>query len=115
MKQQSFRQFMVYYKGCHNNRRNQWLHFVGATLFIGLTVVSLVMAVYWLLPVAVFVGYLLPHIGHKHYQGNQSLRASHPLYCVLGAGVMYLRMWGEILSIVDRDSLAANRRRLVNS
>jgi hypothetical protein len=97
MKQESFADFMVYYRQCHSNRRNQWLHFVGATLFIGLTVVSLAMAAYWLLAIAILVGYLLPHIGHTHCEGNRSLRASHPVYCVLGAGLLYIGMWGELL------------------
>jgi hypothetical protein len=105
MKKESFADFMVYYRRCHSNRRNQWLHFVGATLFIGLTVVSLATALYWLLPVAVFVGYFLPHIGHTHCEGNRSLRASHPVYCVLGAGLLYVEMWGEVLGVRRRYSI----------
>lgn len=97
MKKESFADFMVYYRQCHSNRHNQWLHFVGATLFIGLTMVSLSIAAYWLLPIGIFMGYYLPHIGHTHCEGNRSLRASHPVYCVLGAGLLYIGMWGELL------------------
>jgi hypothetical protein len=100
MQKESFARFMAYYRGCHSNRRNQWLHFAGATLFVGCTIAALATARYWLLPVGVLLGYLLPHIGHQHCEGNRSLRASHPVYCVLGAGLLYLGMWGQLLQLV---------------
>jgi hypothetical protein len=96
MKEKGFAAFMVYYRRCHSNRRNQWLHFAGANLFVGLSATALIAAAYWLLPIAVFAGYLLPHIGHTRCEGNRSLRASHPIYCVLGAALLYLGMWGEL-------------------
>ncbi len=110
MKAGSFAQFWKYYRVCHSDRRNQWLHFTGATLFAGLALLALFAQWYWLLPVAVFIGYWLPHIGHRHYQHNQSLRTSHPVYCVLGAARLYLLTWRQILTLPVR--LVKARRRV---
>ena len=98
MKKTSFRAFLPYYRQCHSNRLNRWLHFTGASLFFGLNTAAFISQKYWLLPLAVFAGYLLPHIGHTHYEGNRSLRVSHPVYCVLGAALLYFEMWYTILA-----------------
>ncbi|MFM9945982.1 MAG: Mpo1-like protein [Bacteroidia bacterium] len=82
----------------HSNTRNQIIHFFGTTSFIVGIVISIIFKIWFLIPVAIFAGYLFPHIGHKHFQGNESLRKSNPVYCVLGAAVMYFHNLGRLIT-----------------
>jgi len=47
---------------------------------------------------AVFLGYLLPHIGHTRFQKNESMRMTHPVFCVAGALYLYFQTWGKIIN-----------------
>ena len=88
-----FRTFLPFYFEAHSDKTNKLLHFIGATLFficLGLSIATLNI-IYFIC--GIFIGYILPHIGHKHYQGNSSLRNSHPVFCVLGAFALYLKIW----------------------
>jgi hypothetical protein len=84
------RDFYPIYLRAHSDRHNQVLHFIGATLFFALMGLSVALHHWWLAPVAIFTGYLLPGIGHRHYQKNSSFRASKPVLCVLCALKLYL-------------------------
>jgi hypothetical protein len=84
------RDFYPIYLRAHSHRTNQLLHFTGATLFFTLMVMAFALKLWWLAPVAVFTGYFLPGIGHKHFQKNHSFRASKPVLCVLCAFRLYL-------------------------
>lgn len=78
------------YLAAHNNRANRVLHFVGATGFFILAALAFILPNYWLILAAVATGYLLPGIGHKFFQHNDSFRTSRPLLCVLCAFRMYI-------------------------
>ena len=78
------------YLRAHNNKANQVLHFAGATLFFALIVLAFILANYWLRAVAIFVGYLLPGIGHRFFQHNESFRSSKPVLCVICALKLYI-------------------------
>jgi hypothetical protein len=78
------------YLRAHNNRVNQVLHFTGATLFFALVALAFILSEYWLIAVAVLVGYLLPGIGHRFFQHNDSFRSSKPVLCVICAFRLYI-------------------------
>jgi hypothetical protein len=65
------------------------MHFIGASLFYILTLAALLTFTWWLLPVAVFTGYLFPGIGHRFFEHNKSFRGSKPVLCVICAGWLY--------------------------
>jgi len=90
------RKFYPDYLRAHSNRHNRLLHFAGATLFFLLLIAAFVTRIYWLIAVAVFVGYLLPGIGHYFFEHNKSFRASRLVYCVLGAFRLYGEMWKKL-------------------
>jgi hypothetical protein len=78
------------YLKAHDNKANRVLHFIGATGFFVLLFFSFAISNYWLLPGAILIGYVLPGIGHRFFQHNDSFRSTKPLLCVLCAFRMYL-------------------------
>lgn len=83
------RAFYPEYLQAHSDRTNRVLHFIGASLVYGGLVAALVTLTWWLVPAAIFVGYLLPGIGHHFFQHNESFRASKPVLCVICASWLY--------------------------
>jgi hypothetical protein len=90
---EQLRAFYPEYLEEHDNRTNKILHFIGATATIALLLAAVISGTYWLIPVAIFIGYLLPGIGHKHFQKNNSFRVTKPTLCVACAFLMYLGLW----------------------
>ncbi|HEY6162823.1 MAG TPA: DUF962 domain-containing protein [Bacteroidia bacterium] len=84
------RDFYPIYLRAHSDRNNQVLHFIGASLFFSIAIAAFVLHHWWLMPVAIFTGYFLPGIGHKHYQKNSSFRGSKPVLCVVCAFKLYI-------------------------
>lgn len=82
--------FYPAYLRAHSNIGNQVLHFIGSTSFFALIALAFILPNYWLIAVAIFVGYLLPGIGHRFFQHNDSFRATKPVLCVLCAFRLYL-------------------------
>lgn len=87
---QRFHAFYPSYLEAHANWGNQVLHFIGASLFFLLIALAFVFALYWLIVLAILMGYLLPGIGHRFFEHNDSFRTSKPLLCVACAFRMYI-------------------------
>lgn len=85
----SFNEFYVGYRLAHGSKQNRVLHFTGVLQLIACIVAALVTGTWWFIAVGVFMAYLLPGIGHRHFEKNKSMRISNPVYCVLGAGKMF--------------------------
>jgi hypothetical protein len=83
------RAFYPEYLEAHNDRTNRVLHFIGASFFYGLMAAALFTFKWWLIPVAIFTGYLLPGIGHHFFQHNKSFRNTKPVLCVICASWLY--------------------------
>jgi hypothetical protein len=83
-------QFYPEYLKAHSEMTNQVLHFIGATLFFALLGFGLYKFNLWIVLGAVLIGYLLPGIGHRFFQHNDSFRATKPILCVACAGKLYL-------------------------
>lgn len=82
--------FYPTYLRAHSSIANQVLHFIGSTLFFTLIALAFILPNYWLIVAAIFTGYLLPGIGHRFFQHNDSFRTSKPALCVLCAFRMYI-------------------------
>jgi hypothetical protein len=82
--------FYPEYLAAHSDRGNRILHFIGATAFYVLLILALVLQNWWLVPLAVAVGYLLPGIGHRVLQHNDSFRSTQPVLCVICATRLYV-------------------------
>jgi hypothetical protein len=84
------RAFYPEYLHAHSDLANRVLHFTGASLFYGCILAAVITGKWWLLPVAIFAGYLLPGIGHHFFEHNKSFRSTKPVLCVLCANQMYI-------------------------
>jgi hypothetical protein len=81
--------FYPTYLKAHSNKTNRFLHFVGATIFFICTILFFI-TYKWYLPIlAISFGYILPGIGHRYLQHNDSFRTSKPIICVLCATKQY--------------------------
>lgn len=88
-----YKNFHPHYLKEHDNAVNIKLHFTGATAFFFFTILSFVYLNFWLLLLAIFAGYFFPHIGHKYFQKNDSMRISSPIFCIVGAFLNYINTW----------------------
>lgn len=82
--------FYPEYLKAHTNRANRALHFIGATSFFTLTVLSVVLLKWWLFALAVFGGYFFSGIGHHYAEQNESYRWKRALGCIVSATRMYV-------------------------
>jgi hypothetical protein len=82
-------EFYPEYLLAHSDAGNRLLHFIGATAFYTLLALTFILHTWWLAPLAVFAGYLLPGIGHRFLQHNHSFRGSKPVLCVICATRLY--------------------------
>ncbi len=81
--------FYPQYLAAHSDKGNRVLHFIGATQFFLLIVLGIVLQIWLLIPLAIFIAYLLPGIGHRFLQHNDSFRSTKPILCVICAARMY--------------------------
>jgi len=82
--------FYPEYLEAHNNAANRVLHFIGASGFFILVALAFSESNYLYFIAAVLTGYLLPGLGHRFFQHNNSFRTTRPILCVLCAFRMYL-------------------------
>ncbi len=88
----SFTEFYPFYLSEHAARGTRRLHFVGT----GLALACLVVLVFtgdplWLLP-ALLCGYGFAWIAHFVVEKNRPATFRHPLYSLMGDGVMFWQM-----------------------
>ena len=95
---QNWKIFLPEYERAHCDVLNKMLHFTGASLLILSIAVSLLIINPLPLIGGVLMAYLLPHIGHRHFEGNCSFAGSRPLFCIAGAFILYLKMWKALLN-----------------
>ncbi len=82
--------FYPQYLKAHSDICNRLLHFIGATQFFVLIVLAIVFKLWLFIPLAIFIAYLLPGIGHRYLQHNDSFRSTKPILCVICAARMYV-------------------------
>jgi hypothetical protein len=82
--------FYPEYLKAHDDAVNQVFHFIGASFFWILIGLFFIQFNLWYIVAAIFIGYLLPGIGHHFFQHNKSFWASKPILCVLCAFWLYI-------------------------
>jgi hypothetical protein len=82
--------FYPQYLKAHSSKGNRILHFIGASQFFVLIIIALVLKIWLFIPLAIFIAYLLPGIGHRFLQHNDSFRTTKPILCVINAARMYI-------------------------
>jgi hypothetical protein len=81
--------FYPHYLKAHSDKGNRILHFIGASQFFVLVIVGIIFKLWLFIPLAIFIAYLLPGIGHRFLQHNDSFRSTKPILCVINATRMY--------------------------
>jgi hypothetical protein len=82
--------FYPQYLKAHSSKGNRILHFIGASQFFILVTLAFVLKIWFFIPLAIFIAYLLPGIGHRFLQHNDSFRTTKPILCVICASRMYI-------------------------
>lgn len=94
----SFKAFYPRYKAAHSSNLNTLMHFIGSSLLLIFVVLAILLAKYWLVTIGILTAYILAGVGHARFEQNKSMRFSHPVFCILGAGFLYLEFWKHLLT-----------------
>jgi|SRR6478735_186608 len=91
------KQFFDYYDAHHKNPVNRVLHFISVIILILCCAAAIAYNAWWLMAVGIFEAYYIPHLGHKYFEKNSSMRNAYPVGCVLGNARMFvLTCWNFI-------------------
>jgi len=88
----SFAEFYPVYLAEHAHRGCRELHFAGTTLALLCLATLLLTGNPWWLLAAVTAHYGFAWIGHIAIERNQPTTLRHPIYSLMGDGVMYWQM-----------------------
>lgn len=90
----SFADFYPFYLSEHSNRTCRRLHFIGTSLALAIFILALIDRVWWLVIVALLLGYGFAWAGHYFFEHNSPATFKYPLFSFMGDW----RLWWEILS-----------------
>jgi len=85
----SFSEFYPYYLTEHSNLTCRRLHFIGSCISLSLIVYGVFSGHWFLLLVALFVGYGFAWSGHYFFEKNRPATFRYPLYSFMGDWVMF--------------------------
>jgi len=88
MKFKTFEEFYSYYLLEHSDPRTRRWHLAGYVVFLGLVLTSLVTWSWWLLPVAIVMGYLPAWISHQIFEKNKPATFGNPLWSLIAGSKM---------------------------
>jgi hypothetical protein len=80
----SFNEFYAFYLREHSNRTSRRLHVLGTSLGLVILAWGLVSGAWWLLAVALVVGYGFAWVGHFFFEHNKPATFRYPLYSLRG-------------------------------
>ncbi|HEY8507291.1 MAG TPA: DUF962 domain-containing protein [Steroidobacteraceae bacterium] len=80
----SFNEFYAFYLREHSNRTSRRLHVLGTSLGLVILAWGLVSRTWWLLALALVVGYGFAWIGHFFFEHNKPATFRYPLYSLRG-------------------------------
>lgn len=80
----SFNEFYAFYLREHSNRTSRRLHVLGTSLGLVILAWGLVSRTWWLLAVALVVGYGFAWVGHFFFEHNKPATFRYPLYSLRG-------------------------------
>jgi len=84
----SFGEFYPYYLSEHSNRVCRGLHYIGSSIALSVLVYALIVANYYLIPVAIVTGYAFAWVGHFFFEHNKPATFQYPLWSFMGDWVM---------------------------
>lgn len=84
----SFGEFYPYYLSEHSNRVCRGLHYIGSSIALSVLVYALIVANYYLIPVAIVTGYSFAWVGHFFFEHNKPATFQYPLWSFMGDWVM---------------------------
>jgi hypothetical protein len=99
----TFADFYPFYLGEHTNPMCRRLHFTGTTIAAVLIVTAVVTQRWWLLALALVVGYAFAWVGHYFFEHNRPATFKYPVLSFMGDW----RLWWDILT--GRQSIRAVR------
>jgi hypothetical protein len=89
----TFSEFYPFYLGEHRNPMCRRLHFIGTSLGAVLLASALLTRHWWLILLALLVGYAFAWAGHQFFEHNRPATFQYPLFSFMGDW----RMWWDIL------------------
>lgn len=90
----TFSDFYPFYLGEHTNPMCRRLHFIGTSLAAVLLATALITWHWWLILLALVVGYAFAWVGHFFFEHNRPATFQYPLFSFMGDW----RMWWAILT-----------------
>lgn len=93
-KYKTLEEFYPFYLGEHSNRTCRRLHFVGTSLGLLTVVAAIVTQKWWLLAVALVIGYGFAWVGHFFFEHNKPATFKHPWLSYRGDW----KMWWQMLT-----------------
>lgn len=91
---QTFEEFWPFYVGEHRSPVCRALHFIGSTLSLVVLGTAIAMQNWWLLPLALVVGYGFAWIGHFFIEKNKPASFKYPLWSFFADW----KMWAYMLT-----------------
>ena len=88
-KYKTLEEFYPFYLGEHSNRTCRRLHFVGSSLGLLVFAAALATQRWWLIAVALVIGYGFAWVGHFFFEHNKPATFKHPFYSFAGDWVMF--------------------------
>ncbi|MBS0418093.1 MAG: DUF962 domain-containing protein [Proteobacteria bacterium] len=90
----TFAEFYPFYLGEHRDPTCRALHFAGTSLAAVLLATALITQRWWLVLLALVVGYAFAWVGHYFFEHNRPATFEYPLFSFMGDW----RMWWETLT-----------------
>jgi hypothetical protein len=90
----TFADFYPFYLGEHTNPMCRRLHFIGTSLAAVLLAAALITQHWWLILLALVVGYAFAWVGHFFFEHNRPATFPYPLFSFM----CDLRMWWGMLT-----------------
>ncbi|MGZ3744939.1 MAG: Mpo1-like protein [Pseudobdellovibrionaceae bacterium] len=87
-----FREFYKFYLAQHSNRNCLRLHFAGTSLFFVTTAFALSAQIWFLIPLAVAIGYLFAWSGHFFFEKNRPATFQRIFWSARAGRMMYFQL-----------------------
>lgn len=88
----SYSEFWPFYLSQHSNPANRWFHFIGTTLGLFILIFSAAVGKFFLMPLALVVGYGFAWVGHFGIEGNRPATFIYPFWSFISDWRMWFLM-----------------------
>ena len=84
----TFQEFYPFYLSQHKNKYCRRLHIIGLFLSLCVFILSFLLLQFWLIFLAIFMGYAFAWVGHFFFEKNKPATFQYPIYSFIGDWVM---------------------------